>query len=61
MLKYSGASPSCCIVAFLYLEKLKEHRPSLLLTSRTIQRLLLVATMLAAKYLEDVTVLNSRW
>ena len=35
--------------------------PGMVLTSRTVQRLLLVAVMTAAKCYDDVYYLNSRW
>ena len=59
--KYSGASPCCLVATLLYLERARQRRPALRLTSRTLQRLLLVASMTATKYLEDVSCLNSRW
>ena len=61
MFKYSGASPSCFVIAINYLERYRIIHPALVLTSRTIQRLLLVAVMSATKYLEDVPISNSRW
>ena len=45
----------------MYLERFKIVNPGMVLTSRTVQRLLLVAVMTAAKYLEDVSCLNTRW
>jgi hypothetical protein len=59
--KYCGASPCCYVVAVMYLERLKISNQEMVLTTRTVQRLLLVAVMTAAKYLEDVTVPNTRW
>ena len=59
--KYSRASPCCLVAALLYLERAHQLRPALRLTSHTLQRLLLVAMMLATKYLEDECALNSRW
>jgi len=59
--KHSGASPCCLVAALLYLERARQLRPALRLTSHTLQRLLLVAMMLATKYLEDECALNSRW
>uniref|UniRef100_A0A7S0M7M0 Uncharacterized protein n=2 Tax=Cryptomonas curvata TaxID=233186 RepID=A0A7S0M7M0_9CRYP len=61
MSRYSRASPSCFIVALIYLDRFQRRVPCLRLTSRTLQRLLLVATMTATKYIEDVPRLNSRW
>jgi hypothetical protein len=59
--KYCGASSCCFVVSISYLERFKINNPGMVLTSRTLQRLLLVAVMTAAKYLEDVTFLNTRW
>ena len=59
--KYSGGSPCCCVVAVSYLERIKMKNPSIVLSSNTMQRLLLVAVMIATKYMEDITVDNARW
>ena len=61
MVKYSGGSPCCCVVAVSYLERIKMKNPSIVLSSNTMQRLLLVAVMIATKYMEDITVDNVRW
>lgn len=59
--KYSLASPSCCIVALVYLERFQAECPGLRLNSKTVQRLLLVAIMTAAKYLDDTPCSHRRW
>ena len=59
--KYSGSGSYCFIIAKIYLERLQKRYPSVVITSRTLQRLLLVAVMTATKYLEDCTFLNTRW
>ena len=59
--KYSGVHSSSFVVANIYLERMKTRFPSVLLTTRTLQRLLLVAVMIANKYLEDRSCLNTRW
>ncbi len=61
MIKYSRASPCCFAIAVIYLARFNERHPCLQLTSRTIQRFLLVATMLATKFYEDNFFLNSTW
>ena len=58
---YCGASSCCFVVAVMYLERFKIVNPGMVLTSRTVQRLLLIAVMTATKYLEDVSCLNTRW
>lgn len=61
ILKYSGASPCCAITGLIYLDRLQQNCVCLPLTSKTLQRLLLVALMTAAKYMDDVCCKNSRW
>ena len=61
MCKYTGVSPCCFVVAVMYMERLRQRLPSLLLTSRTLQRLLIVAVMTASKFLEDFDLSNSTW
>ena len=59
--KYSGASPANLVVSLLYLKRIVHRRRNLRLTSNTIQRLLLVAIMIAAKYLDDRVCSNTCW
>jgi hypothetical protein len=58
--RYSRGSPSCCVAALVYLERFLSRFPSIELTSATFQRLVLVASMTADKYLEDDTYLHNR-
>ncbi len=58
--RYSRGSPSCCVAALVYLERFLSRFPSIELTSVTFQRLVLVASMTADKYLEDETFLHNR-
>jgi hypothetical protein len=51
--KYSHSSPCCCVAALIYLERFQQRCPAVELTSATFQRLVLVASMTANKYLED--------
>jgi hypothetical protein len=51
--KYSRGSPCCCVATLIYLERFQMRCPAVALTSTTFQRLLLVASMTANKYLED--------
>ena len=59
--KYSGVGVSCSIASLIYMERFKVHNPTLLLNSRSLQRLLLVPVMLASKYLEDTFYSNKCW
>ena len=61
MLRYSGLSPCCFVIALIYLERLKRREASVCLTSVTFQRLLLVAVMTAAKFLDDFYESNKHW
>ena len=58
---HCGASPCCLIASLLYLERIQRRSPAMRLTSRTLQRLLLVATMTAVKFLEDAVCPNTHW
>ena len=61
ILKYSRLSPCCFVVALIYLERTKRREPSICLTSTTFQRLLLIAVMEAAKFLDDYYESNKHW
>mmetsp|Transcript_55738 Transcript_55738/g.147244 ORF Transcript_55738/g.147244 Transcript_55738/m.147244 type:complete len:176 (-) Transcript_55738:116-643(-) len=61
IVKYGGLSPCCFVVGLIYLERLKRQEPTVCLTSNSFQRLILVAVMLAAKYLDDFYYSNKRW
>ena len=61
ILKYSGANPCCALAALFFMDRLQQQCSCLPLSSKTVQRLLLVAMMIATKYLEDKNCPNSRW
>lgn len=50
--KYCSCSPSCFVVAYIYLEKFLQ-RTGGYLTSLSVHRLLITSTMVAAKTLDD--------
>lgn len=50
--KYSNCSPSCFVVAYIYLEKFL-HQKDIHLTSLNVHRLLITSFMLAVKFVED--------
>mmetsp|Transcript_1050 Transcript_1050/g.2320 ORF Transcript_1050/g.2320 Transcript_1050/m.2320 type:complete len:260 (-) Transcript_1050:65-844(-) len=60
LMKYGGIAPSVLVMGALYLERLKKRVP-LVLTTRNVQRLYLVAVMTAAKMWEDFYFSNMRW
>jgi hypothetical protein len=59
--EYSGAGPYSLVTALVYLERLQRACPDLRITSGCMQRLLLVAVMVAEKYLEDDPRNNAIW
>ncbi|KAL5561676.1 hypothetical protein UlMin_031423 [Ulmus minor] len=50
--KYSGCSPSCFVVAKIYIDRFLQ-RTELQLTSLNVHRLLMTSVMLAAKFMDD--------
>ena len=60
ILKYSCASPCCAISALVLLERFQERFPFHALSSSNLQRLLLLASMTAIKYLEDDCCFHNR-
>ncbi len=58
--RYTHGSPSCCVTALVYMERFLKQFPSVMLSSTTCQRLVLVASMTAEKYLEDDTFEHNR-
>jgi hypothetical protein len=61
IMKYGGASPCCLAIGLIYLERLKRRINSVCLTSNNFQRLFLVSTMVAAKFLDDFYYSNKHW
>lgn len=50
--KYSNCSPSCLVVAYIYMDKFLQQIGDCL-TSLNVHRLLITSIVLAAKYVED--------
>ncbi|KAL2924589.1 Cyclin-P3-1 [Bienertia sinuspersici] len=50
--KYSGCSPSCFIVAYIYVDRYLQHTKTYL-TSLNVHRLLATSVMVAAKFFDD--------
>lgn len=50
--KYANCSPSCFVVAYIYMERFL-YRTNGYLTSLNVHRLLITSFMLAAKFVED--------
>ncbi|XP_004515319.1 cyclin-U4-1-like [Cicer arietinum] len=52
--KYANCSPSCFIVAYVYLDRFTQTQPSLPINSFNVHRLLITSVMVAAKFMDDV-------
>ncbi|KAI6706463.1 hypothetical protein NL676_009425 [Syzygium grande] len=52
--KYANCSPSCFVVAYVYLERFAQQQPALPINSLTVHRLLITSVMVAAKFLDDI-------
>lgn len=50
--RYSNCSPSCFVIAHIYLDRFI-HRTNLCLNSLNIHRLLITSVMVAAKFMDD--------
>ncbi|XP_039008222.1 cyclin-U4-1-like [Hibiscus syriacus] len=52
--KYANCSPSCFIVAYVYLDWFSQRQPSLRINSFNVHRLLITSVMVAAKFMDDM-------
>ncbi|XP_047947322.1 cyclin-U4-1-like [Salvia hispanica] len=52
--KYANCSPSCYIVAYVYLDRFTQRHPALPLNSFNVHRLLITSVMLSAKFMDDM-------
>ncbi|GFZ02871.1 cyclin p4;1 [Actinidia rufa] len=52
--KYANCSPSCFVVAYVYLDRFVQRQPSLPINSFNIHRLLITSVMVAAKFMDDM-------
>lgn len=51
--KYTSCSPSCFVVAFVYIDRLVHRYPDSLVVSLNVHRLLVTSVMVASKILDD--------
>ncbi|XP_021747252.1 cyclin-P3-1-like [Chenopodium quinoa] len=58
MFKYAGCSPSCFIVAYIYVDRYLQQTKTYL-TSLNIHRLLVTSLMVAAKFVDDASFNNA--
>ncbi|KAI8025170.1 Cyclin-U4-1 [Camellia lanceoleosa] len=52
--KYANCSPSCFIVAYVYLDRFVQRQPSLPINSLSVHRLLITSVMVAVKFMDDI-------
>ncbi|CAI9765134.1 unnamed protein product [Fraxinus pennsylvanica] len=52
--KYANCSPSCYIVAYVYLDRFTQLQPTLPINSFNVHRLLITSVMVAVKFMDDV-------
>ncbi|KAL3833045.1 hypothetical protein ACJIZ3_007781 [Penstemon smallii] len=52
--KYANCSPSCYIVAYVYLDRFTQRQPSLPINSFNVHRLLITSVMVSAKFMDDM-------
>ncbi|RZC25502.1 Cyclin-U4-1 [Glycine soja] len=52
--KYANCSPSCFVVAYVYLDRFTQRQPSLPINTFNVHRLLITSVMVAAKFVDDI-------
>lgn len=51
--KYSNCSPSCFLLAYVYIDRFIHQQPEFPITTLNVHRLLITSIMLAAKFIDD--------
>ncbi|KAI3826831.1 hypothetical protein L1987_00887 [Smallanthus sonchifolius] len=52
--KYANCSPSCYVVAYVYLDRFTQQQPAISINSLNVHRLLITSVMIAAKFMDDM-------
>ncbi|KDP22483.1 hypothetical protein JCGZ_26314 [Jatropha curcas] len=52
--KYANCSPSCFVVAYVYLDRFAQRQPSLPINSFNVHRLLITSVLVSAKFMDDI-------
>ncbi|MBA0718461.1 hypothetical protein Goshw_012532 [Gossypium schwendimanii] len=52
--KYANCSPSCFVVAYVYLDRFVQMQPSLPINSYNVHRLLITSVLVSAKFMDDM-------
>ncbi|CAI0449692.1 unnamed protein product [Linum tenue] len=63
--KYANCSPSCFVVAYVYLDRFAQKQPSIPISSLNVHRLLITSVLVSAKFMDDMIlqqcVLRESW
>jgi Cyclin len=52
--KFAGCSPSCYVVAYIYLDRYLQRYPSVTIDSLNVHRFLITSVLTAVKFVEDM-------
>ncbi|KAL0359070.1 UNVERIFIED_CONTAM: Cyclin-U4-1 [Sesamum angustifolium] len=52
--KYANCSPSCFVVAYIYIDRFVHKQPLLPISSFTVHRLLIASVLVSAKFMDDM-------
>lgn len=52
--KYANCSPSCFVVAYIYLDRFSQRQPLLPINSFNVHRLLITSVLVSAKFMDDM-------
>ncbi|KAL2249013.1 cyclin-U4-1-like [Sesamum indicum] len=52
--KYANCSPSCLVVAYIYIDRFVQKQPLLPISSFTVHRLLIASVLVSAKFMDDM-------
>ncbi|KAI5670314.1 hypothetical protein M9H77_10678 [Catharanthus roseus] len=51
---YANCSPSCFVVAYIYLDRFSQKQPFLPISSFNVHRLLITSVLISAKFMDDI-------
>ncbi|KAJ8752959.1 hypothetical protein K2173_008694 [Erythroxylum novogranatense] len=57
--QYANCSPSCYVVAYVYLDRFVQKQPSLLVNSLNVHRLIITSVLISAKFMDDISYNNA--
>ncbi|KAL6980936.1 Cyclin-U4-1 [Sarracenia purpurea var. burkii] len=52
--RYANCSPSCFVVAYIYLDRFAQRQPLFPITSFNVHRLLITSVLVSAKFMDDM-------